>query len=510
MKISFRKSIVIHPILFAVFPVLSIFSQNIQEVNPADIVMSLIIILIFTVIIWLFLSLILKDYRKSGIIVSIGLVLFFSYGHIFNIIQGLTLWDFEIVRHRFIMIPFLALFIAGIYFVTKSKKFDKVTTVANAIAASLIIISFSTVVAYTFENPGLLSIDIENEKTISILSTNNPPNIYYIILDEYASLDTLRDVYNYDNSDFLSSLEERGFFVAYDSHTNYALTFLSITSSLNMEYLNHLSDKIGTDSRDRKLPNELFTNNKVMKILKSNGYNIVNLSLNFIKLSDHDLCLNLFFTKEFEVILWESTIAKPLLITIMGIDQAHRDLILCKFSQLTKLNQTIEQPFFVYAHFILPHPPYVFGEDGEPVTPKSLSLDADVWDDKPSYVNQVKFSNKKILETIDLILTESDIPPIIIIQSDHGTPTLLGGSGLNWNNVSEDSIKERMSILNAYYFPENANMLLYETITPINSFRLIFNNYYNGTFDLLEDKMYYSNYKNPYNFTDVTNLLIKK
>jgi len=83
----------------------------------------------------------------------------------------------------------------------------------------------------------------------------------------------------------------------------------------------------------------------------------------------------------------------------------------------------------------------------------------------------------------------------------------LEGGGLRWNNINDDSIRERTSIFNAYYFPELDSEVIYDGITPVNSFRLIFNNYLNGNYELLEDKIYFSTYQNMFNFTDVTTIV---
>lgn len=483
-----------------------------DQLNPEEIVIPTVIIIILTLLLWIFLSFLFKNNRKAGIIVSLGLVLFFSYGHFANLLLGVTLMGFQIGRHEYLFVPFLVSLVVGIYIVTKTKNnLTEATTIANVIAISLIVISLVNIGTYALKTQNsLIFHDVEDNEIIPLINEENPPNIYYIIFDEYTSSEILRDVYNYDNQDFLSSLNERGFYVASNSHSNYAATFLSVTSSLNMEYLNYFSDEIGIDSKDRKLPSRIFDNNKVMRILKLNNYTIVNLGLTpgNPSIADYDLCTGQIFTNELQIILWQSTVVGPFLVTILDGGQPQRDLILCKFSELSNLHLTTTKPFFVYAHFVLPHPPYFFGADGESISPISLHMGASVWKNKPGYVNQVKFTNKKALETIDKILTQSDRPPIMIIQGDHGTPTLLGGGGLYWNNRTDEAIRERMSILNAYYLPEEGRDLLYETITPVNSFRLIFNNYFNATYNLLEDKMYFSDYNNPYNFTDVTNSLM--
>ena len=74
------------------------------------------------------------------------------------------------------------------------------------------------------------------------LSSANPPDIYYIILDGYGRADVLQEIYNHDNTSFTSALTERGFYVGDESQSNYLRTSLSITSALNMEYINFTAD----------------------------------------------------------------------------------------------------------------------------------------------------------------------------------------------------------------------------------------------------------------------------
>ena len=63
---------------------------------------------------------------------------------------------------------------------------------------------------------------------------------------------------------------------------------------------------------------------------------------------------------------------------------------------------------------------------------------------------------------------------------------------------------ERASILNAYYMPQGKTDLLYPAITPVNSFRVIFNTYFGTNYRLLPDQTYYSPLVNPYDFIDIT------
>ena len=100
---------------------------------------------------------------------------------------------------------------------------------------------------------------------------------------------------------------------------------------------------------------------------------------------------------------------------------------------------------------------------------------------------------------VDTLLKNSDIPPIIIIQSDHGAKIY----DLDSNNYA----RVRMSNLNALYLPEGGDKHLYDSISLINTFPIIFNHYFCGNYKLLNDDIYISNSHTPYKFNDVTQLL---
>ena len=116
---------------------------------------------------------------------------------------------------------------------------------------------------------------------------------------------------------------------------------------------------------------------------------------------------------------------------------------------------------------------------------------------------QLQFVNREILETLRAIISDADQTPIIILQSDHGS-----GSMLDWNDVSSTDVGERLSILNAYLLPGDAGSKVYNTITPVNSFRLILDEYLGESFPLLSDVSYFSPWPRPYDFTDVTDRAI--
>ena len=489
-----------------------IVSVNLDEIFIENSALLFLIIVPSVLVLWYLLNLLIKDKMKSGLLLSFGLVLFFSYGHFYNILRDVVIEDLVIGRHRYLLPSFGVIFAIGVYSILKTKKnISDFTTIANVIAIVILLISVSNIFVYALEN---------NDDDYSTVLNNRfnyddglptsldyTPNVYYIILDEYTSSKVLKDIFNFDNQYFISQLNERGFYVAENSYSNYASTFLSVPSSLNMEHINYLTNAVGVDSSDRKLLYQIYSDNNIMNIFKSFNYTIVRSSpfSGYLTLPGLELCTSNPFNSPLLIAFFDTTILHPILGTIVGF--SHTDHILCQFSELSTLHNSTKEPFFAYIHILLPHPPYIFGPDGEI---KEFQADHSTahQERKIGYIDQIQFTNKKIIEVIDKILLESDSAPIIILQGDHGTQILLTKNSDHWSNQNDESITERMSILNAYYLHDQNTDLIYDSITPVNSFRLILNTYFNTNYELLEDKSYFSDYARPYNFTDVTEILL--
>jgi len=509
------KKFLILPFLFSISNILFLYSQNVHQVHLSDIFFPLIIILIFTFISVLLLLLIYRDINKAVIINMIILLIFFFYGHIYNLIDGWKFGDYLLSRHRYLLFLCGLSFLFSIYIINKNTSYlNKVIKYLFIVTFSSIFISVLSIGAYQYEintvDYNKMKRDQNKESTkIDLEKTSDMRDIYYIILDGYASESTLQDFYNYNNNNFINYLSERGFYVASKSLTNYVLSPLSIASSLNMEYLNYLTDftkQVGIEPSDRNVLHQKIKISNVMESLKLIGYKFIHFSsgwgpTNGNKLADYNI--NTALGNEFLMVLFQTTAVKAFEKFISFTKTQERRRRLETFSQLGELHD-IKGPKFIFAHIMCPHPPFLFDANGAPIPDTMLKMDGGIWQQKTNYLNQLIFVTKKVKFMIHEILKHSELAPIIIIQSDHGPSSTFVGNG--WKYPNENMYKERTRILNALYLPSVDDNLLYDNISPVNTFRLIFNLYYNSNYDLLDDISYWSpgGYSNLYEFIDVT------
>ena len=476
-----------------------------HEFVPTDIIVPLLIIIPISLIVFFILKLILKDSNKAALIVSIGLVLFFTYGHFYNIIKGFTILDENIGRHRYIIIPFILGIIIPIYFIIKSKiNFQNITKIVNGISIVLVVMVLINITMFGIT-------EIESYSTIHFEPSDNPvelqnihhtPNVYYMIFDEYGGPESMKYL-NYDNSQFYEFLKEKKFIIPEKSTGNYPISQFSIGSSLNMEYLSDLSNNVGKDSKSYLPIIQMVYNSQVIKNFKSLGYEIVIFDSEFVPAKNFVLVDDIKCHKdEMNSILLDSITR----MTMMGYfvervdEEKRRDLIKCAFSESKTIGNNKDKPIFAFIHILLPHPPNIFGPNGESIIPGN-SISSEKWDEKIAYIDQLKFANTEITKVIEKILNKNE-KSIIILQSDHGS-----GLDVNFKNPDESMMLQRLSILNAYYAPEISENRFHENITPVNSFRIIFNDYFNGSYKILEDRNYWNHGGAPWDFDDVTEII---
>jgi len=511
------KDIPIHPFLFAVFPIFALYSYIQEQLTPTQLIVPSGIALGAALIVTALLWLIFKDIRKSAILASVSAVLFLTTGHIGTFLawvfpgleSGSTLsWALATLiclclifgLFAFMLLPETRRYLAN-------KNLVALTVVFNVVGIVLVLMPAANIIRYeAFDRTTASSLPQEGGGTGNF-TPEHLPDIYCIVLDGYARADTLQELYGHDNSPFTDYLEDKGFYVASGSRSNYNMTWLSLPSALNMQYVNDVLTSGKDPSLSHDVLTDMFRNNEVVQLLKARDYTYVHFSSG-IAMTDSNKNADLNYRyfggmSEFSTMLLQQTMAYPILRGVL--QESHRERVLFTFSRMADL-QDIKGPKFVFAHINCPHPPFVFGPNGEPVP--GVDLDMEGWSRKDLYLDQLVFINGMTMTLIDEILSESTVPPIIVLLSDHG-PASLGPSALGIRDfqMTDEFLRERFGILAAYYLPGEGADLLYQTITPVNSFRVIFDFYFGTDFGLLEDKNYYQSYWPPYEFFDATDRL---
>ncbi len=508
-----------YPLLLAAYPVLALFAANLGQVRLKELWGPLLITAGAAAVLNLLLTPVLKDSGKAGLVTALLVLGFFSYRHFVDFLRDLPFY----LPAGLIFAGVVVGVLTAILCLSRraGKGLPAATRIMTVISFVLLTLPLSRIVLFQIRSRSKPSavLPAEAEGIGTAVERDYLPNIFYIILDGYGRGDILEKVYDYDNRDFLKMLEEKGFYVAEGSASNYCQTVLSVASSLNFQYLDDLIERIGADNLERQHLTEMMNENRVFRFLKQFGYTTVgfdaagpyspawvrNLDRFYPFSEDQRLTLP---WSNFSAALINSTplswlFRKNFLQLLSCPYDVHRHKLISAFATIEDLSRE-EGPLFVYGHLLIPHQPFVFAEDGTPLTP-DREFNIWVWDQsfrkgyKSGYRNQLTYLNHRLREMLDNIIQNSIHPPVIILQADHG-PALY----LDMKRPQKTYFPERMSILNAYYLPETGSAGLYPSISPVNTFRVLFNNYFGTDFELLKDRSYFSSWEQPYRLYDVT------
>jgi hypothetical protein len=351
-----------------------------------------------------------------------------------------------------------------------------------------------------------------------VQNKNNLPDIYLIVLDSYARDDILLQELHYNNRPFLQQLTALGFVIPKCTMSNYGWTALAMSSELNMNYIDAFYPDIDpkADRIDYAVFTDYIRHSLVRKNLTDLGYKTISFEAgpHWVEIPDADIfhtsrtpdqfAYQFLDSTEYDQILSDSTILNILddsEVVIPGVKKLRSDvedffaginkrlktsiqdpnrkkynMIMSDLDYLDSMPD-VPGPKFVYLHLPVPHPPQVLGPNGDFLPGVRV----------PGYSYAVTYLNKRILATIQKIIDQSKIPPVIILQGDHGFI---------------DTVESRLYNLNAYYLPGGGSKLVYPTITPVNTFRIIFNQYFNGNYPILKDTSHWSE-EGYYNFMNV-------
>jgi len=466
------KHLIIFPFLLAFFPSWILILKNYDELIFQDILISLAIVSV-SIIIWIVIRKIIKNGNKAALITGVGVVFFFYFGYVQDALKGILVSNIPVNKTSILVpISIIIFIILTVYFIKSKNNFESIIKIANVVSITLIL-----VVCVQFIIPG---------------ASAEKPNVYHIILDEYTDNEILTKKFGYNNEKFLEFLNNNGFYMHDKLFSTFGSTVKELNVILNMEY----PKKLRWVSEDY----ESLNNNKVMSIFSNQDYSVIetNSMMRWKNFSDVDtkLCYDTnFINSEF----LDQVLGKSIIRYFLEKYQqdTRRDTVRCTFNVLNEITLKTDGPKYVFSHVYVPHPPFLFGPNGENVIPDHREISGlQSWENPQGYVNQLIYATNEITVVIKNIV-KNDPNAIIIVQGDTGTLT---GTDISKKTMKE--IYQAHSILYAVRIPDVEDS---DYMIPVNTYRIIFNNYFNMNYDYLEYHSYLVH--NDSNMEDITKKL---
>jgi hypothetical protein len=475
--------------LFAAYPVLFLWSLNVDEVSAGDALPPLLGIVLAALLATLVLAMIVGDRARAALIVTPAVLGLLMYGHVVDLVP---------VSERLHRLGWAAIFGLGVFgaWRLRSARLATVDRALSLVALLLVAVTLVSIVPYevraaTAAPPP----DQAAGRTLATTTSAPKRDVYWLIFDRYASDRAIELEFGIEN-DLTPWLRDHGFTVLGDSHANYLTTSLSLSTTSNMRHLEELT--AGTTSPDTfiKRVYESLQNSVVARQFKALGYRYLHVGSWWDPTrvdSAADVNYNATGASDFSTVLLEKS-AAPVVLRALGVRKAavSKEYQHGLFELQTLDNLRDEPgPKFVWAHVLLPHPAYVFDADGSYMRPgKAHGLgEVEAWRRQHAY------TNSRLRSFLGgLLALPEDRRPIIILQADEGhrfneRPTAQGTKtgSFDWSTATPEQLEIKYGILNAWYVPGGADLELDPRMTAINTFPVLFDRYFGLDYPLLPD-----------------------
>ena len=439
--------------------------------------------LLFSLLFWLWY----RNFTKANLAAFSIMAFHFFFGSVHDGIKKLFHTSF-VTKYSFILPAAFVLFI--ILFIVLKKRKKPLHRLSYYLNTLLVLLLLADTAMLGFKI-------ITRKKAVAALpegftncSSCPKPDIYFILADEYAGNEELKNIFQFDDSVFLNQLTKKGFQVIPHSSSNYNYTPFSLASILNMNYLN-LEGK-NRDQSDLTYCYEAIRDNKLLQLLRAHSYDFYNYSVfdfegqparvreTFLPVKTRLITAQTFlsrFDKEIRfnfVYRWKSRKNQEI---VTYANKYNNENIYNLTWELAEKKATT--PRFVYSHLMMPHYPYYFDKDGKEQPFDKLQEGNQV--NKEAYISYLQYANKKLLALVDHILKSSSTPPIIILMGDHGFR--------HFNEPVES--KYYFLNLSSVYLPSKDYTGFSDSLSGVNFFRTFLNTSFGQKLTYLKDSTIY-------------------
>ena len=508
----------LYPFLAAIYPVLALAAANPHELPPPGrLIAPVTVSLIFAALVYLLAGLVSRARGKRALLTLAAVALFAGYGLLADWGHGLAP---RTENGDEIALPLTAaLAILAVLGVRRLRgELAAAGRFLNRAAAVLLLMPLAGLgwsrLAVANTPPPTLPLDVAVHPERGAAG-DPPPDIYLIILDKYTGSAALKRNYGFDNSAIEEALRARGFVVPRDSRSNYTYTPLSLASMLNWQYVRDFEGYAGREPEEHEVF-ALVERNRTWQFLRQRGYRFIFFPTAFPttfrnRYADLQLPTPAETVTEFETVWLRSTPIVPLLRLRCAVTSCDRmrfpyvpepaDRVDWRFTTLESLADSAG-PHFAFAHFLVPHEPYIYDAACEHRRPYWPLTDSGAEEEpmKAAYVAQIRCVNTKVLQLVDGLIRRSRVPPIILLQADHGHGRL-GRDQPPFRLVPPDRADERAQVFAAYFLPDAPDTLLYDGVSAVNVIRRTLAFYFGADLPLLADETWWSGRVPPYGFT---------
>lgn len=436
-----------------------------------------------------------KSWVKGGVWATGALIIFFFFGALHDFLKSTPV--LHLISTYKVLLPLLLIaFLIFSLVIKRSQQIQKTAQYFTILFALLIAIDLMQIVGKMFTNPQAQTYANNNHPVQAAITgtEKSQPDIFFIVFDEYASSAGLQQFLGFNNSRLDSSLLANHFYIVRNSKSNYNYTPFSISSTLNLQYFNQPLEYQDADTHSMLKGWYSLKMSRLPQLLAQSGYKIYNYGL--CDFNNYPAYTSRYFTDfEFGIfyketlwgriqkdILWNIWKLPPSFLTniLLAESNAKKTNFIARNRQhlhllLQSLHTQNNQPKFVFCHIMMPHSPYYFNKQGE--NNEAFSYVYTNQTIREHYLEQLLYTNKWIDSVIQATQQSFTRPRVVIVEGDHGfresTP-----------NAPRNS---HFTNLNAWYFSDGQYNLLYDSISPVNSFRVIMNKYFNNRLPLLKD-----------------------
>ena len=502
-----------YPLLLAAYPVLLLYSENLDEgIALTEAVWPLGITLAITAAVYALTWLAWRSWVRAAIVTSAIILPCLLFGPLVDAIE--PLWpESSIVRMQLIaLLVWLVIALLTITLATRgARHLPRLTETLNVAAIALVVLVVVPIARYSMW-PAEAAVGAQPERAFAPNTEAARPgrDIYHFVFDRYGSEAALDAGYGFDNSEFIAWLKEQGFQVVDDARANYWRTLPSLSSMFRMSLLDDIAVEMGPDNPNPRPLQQLLLNNPAAATLQQLGYTYAHLGSwyrEFTKSNIADYVASPDYQVDFGSAVFENTaipFARGLLalVTATGPSDGVEPWAQATLEQFERVESMAElpSPKFVYAHFLVPHRPYVFLEDGT-VDPQHAT-----------YESQVLFANAQIRRLLEPLLAKSeDEQPIIILQADEGPyPARYDeeGTSFDWASATDAELVTKFGILSAWYLPgPEGDAPLPGGTTLVNTYPEILRRYFGLDIPYAPNRSYGDRYGRLYDLVDLTDRL---